>query len=122
MSANQRRIVRNDINGHRRLLEVVRLDDKESRAYGKAVADTLKGARFSVRMTDFGHTSPATGVIVCQNSAADVKLFGVLKEADIATEQRRSTPDVDRDRPAECPDSFAYTSPGAARIFVGQRK
>ncbi len=56
VSARQRRIVISGINGHRRPVVVVLLDDKEPRAYGTSIADTLTAAHFAVRKTDFGRT------------------------------------------------------------------
>jgi hypothetical protein len=119
---DQRRIIRNGINGHGKPYEVVRLDEREPRAYAQAIADALTSAHFTVRMTDFGHSSPLTGVIVCQNASADIELFRVLKEAVIATELKHVGKSDSSDRPAECPDTFPLpSSDPASRIFVGQR-
>jgi hypothetical protein len=120
VSAKQRRIVVSEINGHRRPITIVRLDDREPRTYADGIADTLTAAHFVVTKTDFGHTSPLTGVIVCENGGAEVNLFRVLARAGIATGRQPSTSQYTQSHPPECQPDFAPAPP--IHIFVGQRK
>jgi hypothetical protein len=120
ISDHQRRIIRGKINGRRRPVTIVRLDDREAHAYADKLDKALTAAHFAVTKLDFGHTSPLTGVIVCENGGAEVKLFDALKAADMAPERRPSTDKYTQDHPPECQPDFAH--PTAIRIFVGQRK
>lgn len=124
ISENQRDAVLRGINGHRRPIVVVLLDDRESRAYGLGIAGILSEAHYIVHHVDFGHTSPLTGVIVCDNGFHPIKLFQALSKAGIATSFRRSTAEYDVNRPAECqaPSMFSNVPANAYRIFVGQRE
>lgn len=120
IDGDQRRTIRRHIDGHRRPVTIVRLDDREAHDFAGKLHKALTAAHFVVTETDFGHTSPLVGVIVCENGGAEVKLFDALKAADIAAERRPSTDKYVQDHPPECQPDF--TRPTAIRIFVGQRK
>jgi hypothetical protein len=117
IGSSQRRSFENNIHGHARAIVVVLLNEREPRAYGTVIANMLTNAHFAVRKIDFIYTSPSTGVIVCENGAADTKLFRALKRAEIATELRHVTTKYVQDHPAECQDD----SPDETKIFIGQR-
>jgi hypothetical protein len=120
IDSGQRHTIRRNINGHRRPVTIVRLDEREAYTFAGKLDEALTAAHFAVTKVDFGHTSPLTGVIVCENGGAEVKLFEALKAADITAERRASTDKYVQDHPPECQTDFAHAT--AIRIFVGQRK
>lgn len=120
VSADQTKIVRGQLKGRGHTVIVVRLDDAEAQLYAYDVYVLMANAGYNVSVQDLGKTSPYVGVIVCENTGEDLKIFRVLKEAKIATDFARLKGN-DRPEACEIPRYLFGGNDPITKIFVGQR-
>jgi hypothetical protein len=112
-----------------RVVTLMRLDDPIAGPYADNLAKALKGLKppFSVTVLKLA-TSAFRGVIVCQNSAADVKVGKALQDAVIVSEIKPKASAVECKQIGQATDEDGHRpligepSVNGTLIFVGHRR